>query len=300
MKLYNLINILIIFTACKNNNDHLKTESKDLISNELIIDNSNSQIMFDNFLKCGEYTYMDGYFTIPDNGCVYKSVSFNTVGNAEIYLVPKKQIILEKDIEKEENIVTKMSISKLKENFYIYILLIDKKYLVHNDKMDIPYFPNYPYNQLIYKWTNGSWKNIKTLSIKDENDVQYKKWKSNFLVNSDPIKEEKIEKIKGGYFIKTSVESIDSGNSTEISFYFEFEGSQAILSIGAKNSLDAYCEGNYDVIMSKNILKLQYIGEGTCTSGEENSFFVKKEKTNYYIKSKRFLNNDWQLLKEDK
>lgn len=299
MKLFKLLSILIVFTACKNDNkESVRTKSKELTTNLLVNDDAYSEKLLDDLLKCGDYSFMDGYFTVPDYGCIYQPPTVNTLGNVEIYLLPKKKLIAENDIENEEGLVAKMSINKLKVNYDVYILVIDKKYLTHNDKTDVPYFPHFPYKQLIYKWTDGLWKNIAILNINDKNDSQYKKWKSEFLIIPDLPQKQEIREMKGSYFIKTKVESIETGDLMEISFYFEFQTSGAILSIGTKNSLEAYCEGSYAVIKDKEGLKLKYTGEGTCTSDEEeSSFFVKKENDQYYIKSKRFINEDWQLLK---
>jgi hypothetical protein len=103
--------------------------------------------------------------------------------------------------------------------------------------------------------------------------------------------------LKGNYFIKTKVSSVETGEPIEITFYFSFETSQAILSIGTNNSLEAYCEGTYTITQNKGVSKLIYNGEGTCTSDlEESSFLIKKEKNQYYIKSKRFIDFEWYLL----
>jgi hypothetical protein len=265
----------------------------------IVSENDYSEKSLDNLLKCGDYSYMDGYFTVPDYGCIYQPNAINTLGNAEIYLVPKKRASEEFDVEKEENKISKMSINNFKENFDIYIIIIDKKYLIHNDKMDVPYYPKYPYKQAIFKWKDGAWGKITTLSINKENNSEYKNWKTQFLVIQEPSQKEEIGELKGDYFIKTKVSSVETGDPIEISFYFEFQASEAILSIGTKNSLEAYCEGSYNVSKNNDGLKLKYTGEGTCTSDEEeSSFLIKKESNQYYIKSKRFLNSDWQLLKK--
>lgn len=194
-KLINLILVLIIifFNSCNskktenNNSKNLKKEVESVKTS-----NYYSDADFDNLLKCGDYSFMDGYFTVPDYGCIYQPPTVNTLGNIEIYLLPKKKLIIESDIEKEENLIAKMSINNLKVNYDVYILVIDKKYLTHNDKMDVPYFPHFPYKQSIYKWTGGFWKNINTLNIKDENDSQYKKWKSEFLIVAELSKKQEI------------------------------------------------------------------------------------------------------------
>lgn len=103
--------------------------------------------------------------------------------------------------------------------------------------------------------------------------------------------------LKGNYSIKTKVESVETGEPIEITFYFSFESPQAILSIGTNNSLEAYCEGTYSITQNKGVSKLIYTDEGICTSDlEESSFLIKKENNQYYIKSKRFIDFEWHLL----
>ncbi|OXA99108.1 hypothetical protein B0A81_21475 [Flavobacterium plurextorum] len=93
--------------------------------------------------------------------------------------------------------------------------------------------------------------------------------------------------MKGSYFIKTKVVSVETGDPIEINFYFEFQTSDVILSIGTKNSLEGYCEGSYAIVKDKEGLKLKYTGDGTCTSDEEeSSFLIKKENDQYYKKVK--------------
>jgi hypothetical protein len=301
MKLIKLLALLLLFTSCKGNNDSetLKTEEKNTATNIVVNETDYSDESLDNLLKCGDYSYMDGYFTIPDYGCIYESNKTNKLGNVEIYLIPKEKLNLnvDSDIEKEENKINKMGINNLKKSYDIYVFLIDKKYLKHNVNMDVPYYPNYPYKQIIFKNINGLWKNTTTLNIDNENDSQYKDWKEKFLNNSNQISKDKNIELKGDYVIKTNVSSVETGDPIEISFYFNFNSSEAILSIGTNNSLEAYCEGTYSITQDNSTIKLKYTGEGTCTSDEgESMFLIKKEKDQYYIKSKRFYDYKWQIL----
>ncbi|OOV20553.1 hypothetical protein [Flavobacterium sp. LM4] len=256
-----------------------------------------SKESLDNLLKCGDYSYMDGYFTVPDNGCIYNPKTSNKLGNVEVYLIPKNRLNENIDFEKEESKVGKLNIDDLKKLYDIYVLIIDKRDLTYNANMDIPYYPKYPHKQSIFKWTNGVWKKILTLNISNDNNNEYNNWKSNVLGNSNIKQSNQDVVLKGDYSIKTKVESVETGEPIEITFYFNFEISQAILSIGTNNSLEAFCEGTYSVTQNKGIFKLIYTGEGTCTSDlEESSFFIKKENNQYYIKSKRFIDFEWHLL----
>ncbi|MGQ7946609.1 hypothetical protein [Flavobacterium sp. WC2509] len=299
MKLIKLLGLLLLLTSCKGNNDSetLKTEEKNTDVNIVVNETDYSDESLDNLLKCGDYSYMDGYFTIPDYGCIYQSNITNKLGNVEVYLIPKEKFNVDGDIDKAEIKINKMDINSLKESYDICIFLIDKKYLKHNVNMDVPYYPNYPYKQIIFKNINGLWKKSITLNINSENDSQYKDWKNKFLNNSNQILKDKNIELKGDYVIKTDVSSVETGNPIGISFYFNFRSSEAILSIGTNNSLEAYCEGTYSITQDNDTIKLKYTGEGICTSDEsESMFLIKKEKDQYYIKSKRFYDYKWQIL----
>lgn len=293
-----VVTVLLILFGCKENSqDSIKVEKKNIATNVIVDKTNYSNEALDNLLKCDDYSYMDGYFTIADYGCIYQPNTINKLGNAEVYLVPKKELKENLDIEKEESKIGKMSIGDLKKSYDIYILIIDKKYLAHNVNMDVPYYPNYPYEQAIYKYEDGRYKNTTILNISNEKDSQYNDWKTKFLNNSNRSKQKITSDLKGDYFIKTKVSSVETGDPIDVSFYFSFDVSKAILSIGSNNSLEAYCEGSYSVSANDNVLTLKYTGEGTCTSDEdESTFLIKKEDNQYYIKSKRFYDFKWQGL----
>ncbi|MEO8236651.1 MAG: hypothetical protein ABI576_00985 [Flavobacterium sp.] len=289
--------LLIFFGSKENKQDSIKVEKKYIATNSVVGKTDYSNEALDDLLKCGDYSYMDGYFTIADYGCIYQPSTINKLGNAEVYLVPKKELKENLDIEKEESKIGKMNINDLKKFFDVYILIIDKKYLTHNVNMDVAYYPNYPYKQIIYKYLDGIYKNILILDIKNEKDSQYNDWKAKKLKNSNQSGQDITSDLKGDYFIKTKVSSIETGDPIDVSFYFSFDVSNAVLSIAANNSLEAYCEGTYSISKNDDVLKLKYTGEGTCTSDEdESTFLIKKETNQYYIKSKRFNDFKWQAL----
>ena len=136
-------------------------------------------------------------------------------------------------------------------------------------------------------------KNIKT-------DNQYAYIKTSLknpiqvISNESPIE-------KGIYFIYADVESIISGEQTQLKFNFYVENKEKMnLRISTNNSEDAYCEGTYKLINTGSTVKAIYNDEGICTEDkEESNFYIKKEGLKFYIKSKRFTNPDWQeLIKE--
>lgn len=106
---------------------------------------------------------------------------------------------------------------------------------------------------------------------------------------------------KGAYFISTKVESITTGENIHLKFNFFVENNKKMnLRISTNNSDDAYCEGNYKLIALENIIKAEYDDEGICTDEkEESNFYFKNNNGKYFIKSKRFINQDWQeIMKE--
>lgn len=260
---------------------------------------NNSQITYeelDNLLKCGDYSYVDNYFTIPDNGCIYEPNGLNKLGNVEVYLIPKTKLESNFDIEREENKINLMNTVELKKRYNIFLFIIEKKYLKKYTDRDIPYYPVLPYEQIIYKY-DGEWKKYETLKITSESGSNYVDLK-NKIFNPSQELIKKNNNLEGDFVIKTKVSSVETGDLVDVSFYFNFKSSEAILSIGATNSLDAYCEGIYNIIEKDGIIKLIFMGEGTCTSDkEESAFYIKKENNEYFIKSIRFYEDtSWQKL----
>lgn len=103
----------------------------------------------------------------------------------------------------------------------------------------------------------------------------------------------------GMYSINADVESVISGETIKIKFNF-FENSKKMnLRIQTDTSEDAYCEGQYTLSKNKDFLIASFSDEGICTDNIEDSrFYFKTEHLKIYIKSKRFLNQDWQVLKK--
>lgn len=142
-----------------------------------------------------------------------------------------------------------------------------------------------------------------------ENDSFFNKVK-NVTNDSLPIKNaEKIDGIKGYYKIKTMVPHYNSDNDVEVEFIFYFDKNKVYMSQRASYDLDAYCEGEYLIKKNKdNTIALNYNihqadrpGKPCVPESELNevSFQIKNIGKEFYIKSKRFVNNDWQkLIKE--
>lgn len=100
----------------------------------------------------------------------------------------------------------------------------------------------------------------------------------------------------GSYSIKTDAVSNADNKEFILRYYININSlSDATLSIGAENPQDYICEGKYVLQTDNN----KIYASGKCDSDDINDFYLKKESGKYYIKSKRFLNQDWQeLIKE--
>ncbi|CAI8890386.1 hypothetical protein [Chryseobacterium sp. IT-36CA2] len=101
---------------------------------------------------------------------------------------------------------------------------------------------------------------------------------------------------KGSYKISTKAISQYDNNETNILYSITVESNQkAVLSIGAENVEDYWCEGEYHLIKEGNILH----AKGKCDQDDIDDFYLKNENKKYFIKSKRFINKDWQELEKE-
>ncbi|WP_148639185.1 hypothetical protein [Aquimarina longa] len=148
---------LFFITSCKEINkkanattNHKKSEQVHEKSEDKV--EIKSSYNFDNIIKCEKYGY-DGTASIADYGCLYNPKGNNTYGNIAPYLIPKigikkhlqkvDELFKEGDKydkwEKEGERINSLSVSDIKEEFYIYLSLIDKKYLEHTSNLDASY-----------------------------------------------------------------------------------------------------------------------------------------------------------------
>jgi len=98
---------------------------------------------------------------------------------------------------------------------------------------------------------------------------------------------------KGSYKITTKIISQFDNKEADVLYTMTIESNQkAILSIGAENVQDYWCEGEYRLIKEDNILH----AKGKCDQDDMDDFYLKNENGKYYIKSKRFINQNWQEL----
>ncbi|MCW3161467.1 hypothetical protein [Chryseobacterium oryctis] len=124
-----------------------------------------------------------------------------------------------------------------------------------------------------------------------------KDFSKSFIDKKDENKNlfEKV-KWKGDYEITTKAISDFNNEEFNLSYYINISSdNSAILSIGAKHSEDYWCEGDYNLKKDGNIIHAR----GKCDQDDRDDFYIKFENSKYYIKSKRFINKDWQELKKE-
>lgn len=115
------------FVSCKN-----QIFTQDVLQSDL-----------DRAIKCSDNTLTyDGNFHYPDYGCMYGKD--NHLGNVQVYLFPltEKYRVNDDDYEKQDTLskeIEDLSIGEIKNNFDIFIQIIDKKYLIEASNIDTPY-----------------------------------------------------------------------------------------------------------------------------------------------------------------
>lgn len=102
-----------------------------------------SQLDLDKAIKCSDNSLAyDGNFHYPDYGCVYGKD--NHLGNVQVYLFPvtDKYRVSDADYKKQDKLskeLKNLPIEEIKNNFDIFIQIIDKKYLIEANNLDTPY-----------------------------------------------------------------------------------------------------------------------------------------------------------------
>lgn len=156
-------------------------------------------INFDNVLKCSDYSYDEGCFMTADYGCIYDPKGKNTFGNLIIYLIPKKKLqINDEQIEQENNKINGLTIDNYKQNFNIFLYLIDKQYLNYSKSGDPVYYQKPSYEEKLYTYDGKTNKWIFVNSIKILNESQNGKeqiWRKNFIIKQIEIEPKNVSSI---------------------------------------------------------------------------------------------------------
>lgn len=194
-------------TSCKDN----KTQKKEIVDKPKV-----SDLNFDKVLKINEYVYdstNSGSFfsTSYDDGIIYDPKHGNDFGNLVTFLIPKDFLFFQKHLkyikngeyESLETFINKLSIEEYKKKFDIYVILVDKKYLIPMPGYDSPYNYKDNYQADIYKYNNDSWQKIESyIADSDEKRINEAQWRYNFI-------EKKNQKNQTAFFDSISKLKID-------------------------------------------------------------------------------------------
>lgn len=182
-KIKSLLICLVAFFLlnCRNNSTSKENKTLNTRAEAIVSDTSPN---FDKILKCKAYSYDEGYFLTADAGCLYQPKGDNTFGNLITYLIPKKTLNISDDnIEMETNRVNSLTVAQFKEDFDIYVYVIDKKYLNYNQTGDPVYYQKEDFAEQLYTYDNQSqkWKLVDYVSITSADHAKEQNWKDGFI-----------------------------------------------------------------------------------------------------------------------
>ena len=102
-----------------------------------------------------------------------------------------------------EAYINKLSIEEYKKAFEIYVILVDKKYLISMQEYDSPYNYKDNYQADVYQYKNNSWQKIESYIVdSDEKRIKEARWRSDFI-------EKKNQKNQIAFFDSISKLKID-------------------------------------------------------------------------------------------
>lgn len=145
----------------------------------------------------------------------------------------------------------------------------------------------------------------KTAFVKEEHlqiskDGNVKKISSNIpTANKKNIPQEKrtsSNNYNGQYSIDAKAASYANKEEITLGYVLTLKSQKlAILSINAEHSEDYWCEGPYTLTKENDVLH----AKGKCDQNDDDDFYLKFENGKAFIKSKRFIDKDWQKLKKE-
>lgn len=185
----NFLYITLIIISCTLVSCKGQDKEKSLIE----IKNKVDSYSFDNILKCGDFSFENGYFVTADYGCIYSPKENNNLGNILIYYIPKNGINLNTEESVKE--INELSIDELKRKFNIYVFLIEKKYLNYNKSGDPIYYQKDNYMEKLFTNNLNEWELLDSIKIQslNENNLE-QEWRENFINT-------KIQKLRTNNFI---------------------------------------------------------------------------------------------------
>ncbi|WP_345199899.1 hypothetical protein [Chryseobacterium ginsengisoli] len=268
-----IIIILILFISCKQNKPEIKSEhiSSD---NTVIINKEYTEIIKQNNefkLSCAK----------PEN--------YNHVKLTDKILHLEIVEPINYEVNKIEQLNGYYKVLLKNEQFYYKVTNVD-------DKLGVTYWENISNNKTNEDLSFYAIENLKlkSASLKKE-DCSSDENNSSLDSNSQNNIPQEWD---GDYYLKIKVESIQSDDQIDMAYFININKNNAILSISCTNPNEIYCEGEYSLSQKDEFIHLIHTGEtGICTSNiEDSSFDIKKEGTQYYIRSKRFIDYEWHKL----
>lgn len=232
MKYFIYLLTIIFFISCKertNNSNYNTLNSKNL--------SSNLDEQLDKLLHCDKFDIREGYYQIPDYGCIYNPTINNNLGNANVLLFPRNNQFNTFEIDKKCNgdyeclkkiysDIYNLSISELKENFNALIFIENKEYLENTPNLDKPYNAKTPYIINSYQLENGKWSKGKQFNVNnEENEIEI--WQNNLI--NDFIVDTKI-------VLNNKPETLSPENNISADWYGKYSSFFSYGQIGGDNA----------------------------------------------------------------
>ena len=280
-----IVSILMLLVSCKQ--DHLKEESANSSVNNIKAT-----------LLIGDFNLVNKDFTeiVKQNNefklsCA-KPENFNHVKLTDKMLHLEIVEPIDYEISKTEKIDKGYKISFKNEEFYYKVAIVD-------EKLGITYWQNIANGKTDEDFSFYAIESSKLKSANLKKEIGNSD-EVDSVDNSAKVINSNTQNWNGDYDFKTKVESLQSDELIDMEYFINIDKNKAILSIGTKNPTEAYCEGDYSVKQNKDFIHLIHTGEtGICTGNiEDTSFDIKKEGDQFYIRSKRFVNFEWQKIEK--
>jgi hypothetical protein len=294
--------LLIIITAfislsCKEK----EQEIKNIETN--IIEKQQNKIIF-NRVETISTTQDDSFFIFKDNS----TLLISQLNGNQYFVIDGKYRFLTKSFLESANTTT-----------YLYSYKNEKILIVEgNDYYAGVFYVYYFYNENLYEIGTFNLRYPKIEEDPDSGIVNFnieknetndiiimpyvkKQLVKKYIFKSSVNKLMKVENLNtdwiGEYEISPMIVSQHRGEVLEVKYLIKIDSdTHAILEIESTYHQDNFCQGEHELVLENNILH----AVGKCKETGAEEFYIKKDNDKYFIKSRRFVNQDWQELKKIK
>jgi hypothetical protein len=200
-KMRNILYLVVfVFMSCNG-------QSKKLIDNNQKKKSNLIQALegeLDNLLYCDKFDIREGYYQIPDNGCLY-NVHKNSLGNANVVIIPKTELfqttLIDSKCLDDIDCINKtyakifnLTVNEFKNNFDAVIFIENKKYLKKIPHLDTSYNPQIPFVIDAYILRDNYWNQSSKFEVNNEKDFnKIYNWEKKII--NEKIREVTIKKI---------------------------------------------------------------------------------------------------------